>query len=63
LEDSIFEMIDFMNDSLSLNSDNVRIEGFGNKPPKIYRLLKATKNVIAQCSPVTICDLISEHLK
>jgi len=62
LEDSIFEMIDFMNDSLSLNSDNVRIEGFGNKPPKIYRLLKATKNVIAQCSPVTICDLISEHL-
>jgi len=62
LEDSIFEMIDFMNDSLSLSSDNVRIEDFGNKPPKIYQLLKATKNVIAQCSPVVICDLISKHL-
>jgi len=62
LEDSIFEMIDFMNDSLSSNSDNVRLEDFGNKPPKIYRLLKATKNVIAQCTPVVICDLISQHL-
>ena len=62
LEYDIFEMIDFMSDSLSSNSDNVRLEDFGNKPPKIYRLLKATKNVIAQCSPVVICNLISKHL-
>jgi len=62
LEDNIYEMIDFMSDSLSSNSDNVRIENYGNKPAKTYRLLKATKNVIAQCSPVTICNLISKHL-
>ncbi|AEV68313.1 hypothetical protein [Acetivibrio clariflavus] len=62
LEYDIFDMIDFMSDSLSSNSDNVRLEDFGNKPPKIYRLLKATKNVIAQCSPVVICNLISKHL-
>jgi hypothetical protein len=63
LEDNIYELIDFMVDSLSSNSDNVGIENYGNKPVKSYRLLKATKNVIAQCSPITVCNLISEHLK
>lgn len=62
LEDDIYEMIDFMNDSLSSNSDDVRIESYGNRPSKTYRLLKATKNAIGQCSPVIISDLIAKHL-
>ncbi len=45
IEESIYEIIDFMVDSLSSSSDsdNIRIENYGNKPAKTYRLLKATR--------------------
>lgn len=62
MEDNIYEMIDFMASSLNSDGDSIGIENYGNKPAKSYRLLKATRNAIAQCSPVTICNLITEHL-
>ncbi|HHX71029.1 MAG TPA: hypothetical protein GX708_23640 [Gallicola sp.] len=63
IEENVYDMIDFMNDSLSSSSDSVEIEDYGNKPAKSYRLLKATKSVIAQCSTTIVCNLIIDHLK
>ena len=63
VEDDIYEMIDFFEDSLNENADSIRVEKIGNKPAKTYKLLKATRCAIAQCSPSIIAGIIIKHLK
>lgn len=62
-EDSLFELIDFLDSTTSNNNDSVRIEKLGTRPPKAYRLLKATRCAIAECPFTVISDLLLSHLK
>lgn len=63
LESDINEMIDYMAETLSVSSDNIKLEKSDSRHSKSYRLLKATRCVIAQCSVITVCEIIEKHLR
>ena len=63
IDEDINEMIDFMDTTLSDKTDKVRLEKFEDKAPKSYKLLKATRQVIAQCSSFVTLKNIKSHLK
>lgn len=62
IEDDIDDLIGFVTESLSKNSDIVSIDKVGNKPAKSYKLLKATRTLIAQSTSTVICDTFFDHL-
>lgn len=62
IEDDIDDLIGFVTESLSKNSDIVSIDKVGNKPAKSYKLLKATRTLIAQSTSTVICNTFFDHL-
>lgn len=63
LESDIYEMVDYMAETLSESGDSIKLEKSGNRHSKSYRLLKATRCVIAQSSVITVCEIIEKHLR
>lgn len=59
--EDIDDLIGFVSDSLSRNGDIVSIEKSGTKPAKSYKLLKATRSLIAQSTTV-VSDTFFDHL-
>lgn len=60
--DDIDDLIGFVGTSLSKSGDVVSIEKSGNKPAKSYKLLKATRALIAQSSSTIVSDTFFDHL-
>lgn len=60
--DDIDDLIGFVAQSLSKSGDVVSIEKSGNKPAKSYKLLKATRALIAQSTTTVVSDTFFDHL-
>ena len=60
--EDIDDLIGFVSDSLSRNGDIVSIEKSGTKPAKSYKLLKATRSLIAQSTTTVVSDTFFDHL-
>lgn len=63
IESDIYEMVDYMAETISEYGDSIKLEKSETRHAKSYRLLKSTRCVIAQCSVITICEIIEDHLR
>ena len=62
IDEDIDDLIGFVSESLSRSGDVVSIEKSGNKPAKSYKLLKATRALIAQSTSTVVSDTFFDHL-
>ena len=62
IDEDIDDLIGFVSESLSRSGDDVSIEKSGNKPAKSYKLLKATRALIAQSTSTVVSDTFFDHL-
>ena len=62
IDEDIDDLIGFVSESLSRNGDVVSIEKSGNKPAKSYKLLKATRALMAQSTTTVVSDTFFDHL-
>ena len=62
IDEDIDDLISFVSESLSRSGDVVSIEKSGNKPAKSYKLLKATRAMIAQSTSTVVSDTFFDHL-
>lgn len=62
IDEDIDDLIGFVSESLNRNDDIVSIEKSGNKPAKSYKLLKATRTMIAQSATTIVRDTFFDHL-
>lgn len=62
IDDDIDDLISFVADSLDKSGDEVSIEKSGSKPTKSYKLLKATRSLIAQSNSTVLRDIFFDHL-
>ena len=62
IDKDIDDLIGFVSESLSRSGDIVSIEKSGNKPAKSYKLLKATRALIAQSATTVVSDTFFDHL-
>lgn len=62
IDEDIDDLIGFVSESLSRSGDVVSIEKSGNKPAKSYKLLKATRALIAQSTTTVVSDTFFDHL-
>lgn len=62
IEEELSDMIDFMGTTLSDKTDKIRLDKFEDNAPKSYKLLKATRQVIAQGPTYVIVEQIANHL-
>ena len=57
------EMSEFFDSTLKDTSDSFALRNMDNKPAKIFRLLKATRVLIAQGDPTVLSEILHSHLK
>jgi hypothetical protein len=62
IDEDIDDLISFVSDSLNKSGDEVSIEKSGSKPAKSYKLLKATRSLIAQSGSTVLSDIFFDHL-
>lgn len=62
IDKDIDDLISFVSESLYKNEDVVSVEKSGDKPAKSYKLLKATRALIAQSKTTIVCDTFFDHL-
>lgn len=62
IDEDIEDLIEFVSDSLNKNGDVVSIEKSNNKPAQSYKLLKATRALIAQSTTKVVSDTFIDHL-
>lgn len=62
IDEDIDDLIGFVSESLNRGGDVVSIEKSGNKPAKSYKLLKATRALIAQSTSTVVSDMFFDHL-
>lgn len=62
ISEDIDDLISFVSGSLNISGDEISIENSGSKPAKSYKLLKATRSLIAQSSSTVISDIFFDHL-
>lgn len=63
IEEELTEMIDFMGTTLSDKTDKIKLDKFEDNAPKSYKLLKATRQVIAQGPTYVVVENIINHLR
>lgn len=60
--DDVSDLVSYMKKSLSSDSDEIELEQENGQSAKTYKLLMATRTVLAQCSVSTVEKLLHEHL-
>lgn len=63
VEADIHALMDYLKTTLAKNSDEIVVDAHGNTPAKTYRLLVATRKVMALCERDVITKMLLDHLK